>query len=181
MLDDDLEFFERRVDDPTKLIKANGNSVARMLSRLDGLAEKYAHGGISTREGANRDTSHVIENTRCLRALFYDPHVMKKHNVRFDRVPVMEDFDVALQLLRLGYPSGKLNTWAQDQPGSNTEGGCSTYRTLAIQAKAAHTLARLHPDFVTVVEKPPLKSGGWSGEARTDVRISWKKAFDSAV
>lgn len=181
MLDDDLEFFERRVDDPTKLIKADHNSVERMLDKVEELTKRYAHGGITTREGANRDTSHIIYNTRNLRALFYDPKVLRKHNIRFDRVPVMEDFDVALQLLRHGYESAKLNTWAQDQPGSNTEGGCSTYRTLALQAKAAHKLADLHYGFVTVVEKEPLKSGGWNGQPRTDVRVAWKKAYDDAL
>lgn len=178
MLDDDLEFFERRPDDLTKLKQADPRSIARMLKELDKLACLYAHGGVATREGANRCTDKVTYNERCLRALYYDVTLMRKYKVRFDRVPVMEDFDVALQFLRLGMASGKLNHWAQDQPGSNTAGGCSTYRTAAVQAKGATELARLHPDFVTVVEKPAPKNGGWNGEPRLDVRIAWKKAYD---
>lgn len=180
MLDDDLDFFVRRKDDHTKLIKASPADISRMLTAVHSALDRYAHVGIAVREGANRDTRPIIENTRLLRALAYRTDVMLKHKVRFDRSPVMEDFDVALQLLELGYPSACINGWAQDQPGSNTAGGCSTYRTSEVQAQGATTLAKLHPDFVTVVEKPPLKSGGWDGKPRLDVRIQWKKAFESA-
>lgn len=180
MLDDDLEFFERRKDDATKLIRADAKSVTQMLRELDTLSKFYAHGGIATREGANRNTDDVLYNERCLRALFYNVEVMEQHGIRFDRIPVMEDFDVALQLLEIGAMSAKLNSWAQDQPGSNTAGGCSTYRTAVVQAAGAKGLARLHPNSVTVVEKPPLKSGGWSGQPRLDVRVAWKKAYNNA-
>lgn len=180
MLDDDLEFFERRDDDPTKVAKASTLSLKRMLKRVQAISKVTAHGGIATREGCNRNVDTVIPDTRCLRALFYDVAAMRKHSVRFDRVPVMEDFDVALQLLRLGYHSATVNQWVQDQPGSNTAGGCSLYRTAEVQAKGARGLAKLHPDFVTVVEKPALKSGGWNGEPRLDVRVQWKKAFNNA-
>jgi hypothetical protein len=180
MLDDDLEFFVRRMDEPTKVVKANNVFLNRMLKATISTAKAYAHGGIAVREGCNRNTAEYMLDTRCLRALFYDVAVMRKHNVRFDRVPVMEDFDVALQLLRLGYHSATINRWVQDQPGSNTAGGCSLYRTADVQAKGARGLAKLHPGFVTVVEKPALKSGGWNGEPRLDVRVQWKKAFNNA-
>lgn len=179
MLDDDLEFFTRRTDDATKLRKASTHDTIKMLSHLDKMAKLYAHGGIAVREGANRNTDAIVDNTRNLRALFYDVAIMRTLGVKFDRLPVMEDFDVALQLLRAGYPSGQLNSWAQDQPGSNTMGGCSTYRTAAVQAQGARGLAALHPGFVKVVEKPAPRSGGWNGQPRLDVHISWKKAFNA--
>lgn len=178
MLDDDLDFFVRRADDRTKLLKASPRDVDNMLKAASAALDKYVHIGIATREGANRNVAPIIENVRLLRALGYRADVLREHKVRFDRIPVMEDFDVALQLLRLGYPSACVNTWAQDQPGSNTEGGCSLYRTSAVQAQGAEGLKALHPDFVTVVEKPPLKSGGWDGLPRKDVRIAWKKAYN---
>lgn len=180
MLDDDIHFFARRKDDPTKLLKASPSDTAKMLVVCDNVLQDHAHIGIATREGANRCTDKFIDNTRLLRALGYRPAILKKHGIRFDRLPVMEDFDVALQLLRLGYPSRQVNYFTQDQGASNAPGGCSEYRTMEVQAKGAEGLAKLHPEFVTVVEKEPLKSGGWSGQARKDVRIAWKKAFASA-
>jgi hypothetical protein len=177
MLDDDLDFFVRRTDDRTKLLKATPVDIDNMLKACDVALNKYTHIGIATREGANRNVTPIIESVRLLRALGYRADTLRQLQIRFDRVPVMEDFDVALQLLRLGHPSACINSWAQDQPGSNTEGGCSLYRTSKVQAEGARKLKKLHPEFVTVVEKKPLKSGGWDGQPRTDVRIAWKKAL----
>lgn len=181
MLDDDLDFFVRRLDDRTKLTKASPRDINNMLMACDAALDKYAHIGIATREGANRNVEPIIENVRLLRALGYRADILKHLKVRFDRIPVMEDFDVALQLLERGHPSACINHWTQDQPGSNTEGGCSTYRTSEVQAQGAHGLSQRHPEFVTVIEKPPLKSGGWDGKPRTDVRIAWKKAYNHGV
>lgn len=178
MLDDDLSFFVRRTDDPTKLKPANATQVRRLFSTMNDALATHAHVGVAAREGANRNTEHALFNTRMLRVLAYDTAVLKKHKIRYDRVPVMEDFDVTLQLLRLGYSNVVLNKWAQDQGTSNAPGGCSTYRTLEVQAQGANALKALHPDFVTVVEKETKTA--WGGGTRTDVRIAWKKARESA-
>lgn len=179
MLDDDLSFFVRRDDDRTKLLKATPKDISAMIKRMESTLGRYAHAAIAVREGANRNTEPVIHNTRCLRALGYNATELKRLGVRFDRLPVMEDFDVALQLLRKGCPSLTLNDWAQDQGTSNAPGGCSTYRSREVQAKGARGLAKLHPDFVTVVTKET--KGAWGGGERTDVRIAWKKAYESCT
>jgi hypothetical protein len=90
----------------------------------------------------------------------------------------MEDFDVTLQLLRKGHRNAVLNQWAQDQGTSNAPGGCSTYRTPEVQAAGAYGLQKLHPDFVTVVDKETKQA--WGGGVRKDVRIAWKKALESS-
>jgi hypothetical protein len=179
MLDDDLSFFARREDDPTKLRKATPEDVTAMVGAMAATLEDCAHAAIAVREGANRNTDPVIYNTRCLRALGYNATILKGHDIRFDRLPVMEDFDVALQLLRKGFRSVTLNRWAQDQGTSNAPGGCSTYRSREVQAQGARGLAKLHPDFVTVVTKET--KGAWGGGSRTDVRVAWKKAYESCV
>ena len=43
--------------------------------------------------------------------------------------------------------------------------------------RCSNELAALHPDFVKVVEKYTKTS--WGGGIRTDVRIAWKKAYES--
>ena len=175
MLDDDLRFASRRSDDPTKFEDAADESIVLAFGQMFGLLTRYALVGMSTREGGNRDTSLEVYNTRILRVLGYRADILKREGIRFDRVPVMEDFDVALQLLERGYENVRVNWMVQDQRGSNLAGGCSTYRTMAVQAEAAHALHALHPDVVTVVEKETKTA--WGGQKRTDVRIQWKMAL----
>jgi hypothetical protein len=178
MMDDDLSFFERRKDDPTKLLKASSASIAKMFSTIDRMLNRYAHVGVAAREGANRCIDEFIFNNRMLRVLAYRVDMLHNLKVQHDRLPVMEDFDVTLQLLRRGLPNAILNHWAQDQGTSNAAGGCSTYRTQELQADGANGLKALHENFVTVVTK--TTKGAWGGGDRTDVRVAWKKAYESA-
>lgn len=178
MLDDDLGFFVRRDDDPKLLTRAEPKHVRKALKDMEKALKKHAHAAFAVREGANRNTAPHIYNVRCLRALGYDADVLKREGIRFDRLPVMEDFDVALQLLRKGYHSITLNHFLQDQAGSNAAGGCSTYRSMEVQAEGALGLQALHPEFVTVVDKDAKGAGPWA--TRKDVRVQWKKAAESA-
>lgn len=176
MLDDDISFFTRREDDERLLQKAQPKDITAGLALMEKTLGRFAHAAFAIREGANRNTEPFISNIRCLRALGYNAKYLKKEGVRFDRLPVMEDFDVALQLLRKGYPSATINTLLQDQGASNAPGGCSTYRSMEVQAKGADGLKRLHPDFVTVVTKNAKSKDAWA--ERRDVRVQWKKAYE---
>jgi hypothetical protein len=179
MLDDDLRFFKRRTDDPTKFLPITGGELETCMSDMDKLMTKYAHGGILARKGGNHITTRTKENTRLLRALAYNVEVLRKYKIKFDR-GAMEDFDVALQLLQLGYKNVALCSYVQDQQRSNAPGGCSTYRTPAYQAAWCKRLHELHPDFVKLVEKTTKVAwGGTARTTRTDVVISWKKAYES--
>jgi len=178
MLDDDLSFAKRREDEPDKFVDAEPADIVDAVRAVDKALKRHAHVGILSREGGNRFTHGDVENVRLLRALGYDAHVLLKHGVKFNRIIVMEDFDVALQLLRLGYPSLAITKWVQDQTGgSNAPGGCSTYRTMEKQMEGAIGLHRLHPDFVRLVEKTTKTA--WGGQTRTDVVVSWKKAYNA--
>lgn len=180
MLDDDLAFFKRRTDQPDKFGDSDINDIAAMLADCKRLLDKYAHIAIATREGGNRNTERYAHITRGLRVLGYNSKIVLDEGVEFGRIPVMEDFDVTLQLLRKDYPNCILNWMVHNQTGgSGAAGGCSTYRTLNLQEQAAHKLKELHPDFVTVVQKTTKTA--WGGSTRTDVRIQWKKAYDSAI
>lgn len=178
MLDDDLVFATRREDDPTKFRNSTATEILQLFKDIDSYLDNFAHVGVATREGGNRDTNATASNTRLLRILAYRADVLRDNDVRFDRVELMEDFDVTLQLLRKGYPNLKLNWIVHNQRSSNAPGGCSTYRTLETQREAAIKLATLHPEFVTTVVKQTKTA--WNGNERTDVRIGWKAAFDSA-
>lgn len=179
MLDDDLGFCTRRTDDPSKFVSATPKDIMAMFKELEKQLKKYAHAGVVAREGGNRFIFGDYEpNTRLLRMLGYNVAMLRKAQVKFDRLIVMEDFDVALQLLRKGYKSIALTAWCQGQGSSNAPGGCSTYRTMEKQREGALGLAKLHAPFVRVVTKKT--KGAWNGQERTDVTVYWKKAYSSS-
>lgn len=175
MLDDDLHFFARREDDRTKFRSLRPGELPRMLDQVDAMLGIHPHVGIAPREGGNRQTEHHLLNTRIMRVLGYNRPYLRQHNITFAPMPVMEDFHVSLQILKLGKDTLVLNNWCNNQAeGSDAAGGCSTYRTPALQADAAHLLAGLHQPYVKVVEKATKTA--WGGGTRTDVTIQWKKA-----
>lgn len=175
MLDDDLDFAVRRVDEPTKFTPATGRDITHMIDTIYQVLRQGREPlvGVSAREGANYDTSQFKFATRQLRVHGVDTEIFREKNIRYDRIPFMEDFDVTLQVLEAGYTNRVLNGWVHNQRGgSNAKGGCSVTRTLEAHNEAAKELKRLHPRFIQLVDK---ESGNWGG-ARIDVRISWKKA-----
>jgi hypothetical protein len=175
MIDDDLSFFYRKQENPALLRDITDFELRAMFSDIDHFLFAHPLVGIASREGANRNTSEWVFNTRILRLLAYDVKVLRYEGIRFDTIPLMEDFHVALSLLERGHMNLVMNMFAQNNDkGSNSPGGCSTYRTSALQAEAARKLAELHPQFVTVVRKE-----GWKDmEERLDVRIQWKQAYE---
>lgn len=178
MLDDDLVFATRRDDDATKFRESTPGELEALFKDIEWMLGDYAHVGVSAREGANRNTELVLYNGRMTRVLAYNVPEIRKCGVRFDRLKVMQDFDMTLQLLRAGRSNAILNTFVHNQNGSNTEGGCSLFRTEEVQTEAANMLAELHPGFVKVVQKHTKTA--WGGKERTDVIIQWKKAYESA-
>jgi len=178
ILDDDLVFAARREDDPTKFRPCSMTTdIVNMLAAADRALDRFAHGAIAGREGGNRDTNDYKYNTRAMRAHFFRADILNTRNEHLNGTKFMSDFDTTLNLLEDGYPNVLLNQWVTNQAGSNTEGGCSTTRSLEDLAEAAHLLKARHPRFVTVVKK--TTKAAWGGGERTDVRVQWKKAYES--
>lgn len=176
MLDDDLQFAVRRLDDPTKFRNAEFADIDQMFLSIERQLDLgHCLVGVAAREGANRVTKPYLTATRQMRIHAINAMVYHGLGIRYDRISLMEDFDVILQFLEAGYPNIVLNDWVSNQAGSNTEGGCSSYRTLAAQEAAAKALHGLHPDFVKVVKKQTKTS--WRGQERTDVTVQWKRAY----
>lgn len=178
MLDDDLRFDARRMDDNGKFVVATSKQIVSMFKRIEKSLDKYAHVGILAREGGNRITVPTVEATRMMRVLAYRTDIYHNEEIKFDRLPLQEDFDVTLQLLRKGYPNLILCEWVQGQGTSNAAGGCSHFRTIELHNKNAQKLAKLHAPFVKVVEKQT--KGAWGGLPRLDVHVQWKRAFNES-
>jgi len=185
MVDDDLSFCHRpnikKADMP--YINNSEYDMHMMVETLTmWLEEGLVHVGLISRQ-ANRKTGIEYQQPgRMMNAYAYDVKVVRKlvrqGKVKLGRVPVMEDFDLTLQLIRLGYPSRVSCQYAWTQT-SNMDGGCSTYRTAEVQASAAHKLAKLHKGFVEIVKR---KAKTWQNNLteRVDVRVAWKKAYEAS-
>jgi hypothetical protein len=179
MLDDDLSFWGWRseTDGKVKHLAASPSQKVAGFANFEELMFGQAHGSIGYKLFAN-NRPLIERNSRMLRALAYVPAVLRREKIKFTGAPVMEDFFVTLSLLQRGYACMTYNGLVQEQKGSNAAGGCSRYRTPAMQAEAAHMLKAAFPYLVTVVEKEEKE--GWGGEfgnKRTDVRVKWAAAY----
>lgn len=182
MMDDDLSFAKRRVDDPTKFMNISAKGSEAMLKDLEKLLLKHAHGGILGREGGNRITERVVYNHRTCRVIGFNVPMVRaamKGSRLFGDVPVQDDFHATLTLLRKGLKNAVLCSYVNNQRGSGTEGGASVYRTMAVHNDSVETLRLRHPAFVRVVEKQTKVA--WGGQARNDVIVAWKKAYEEGL
>lgn len=179
MLDDDMYFSERSPAERVTPLVQTTNLRAMIQWISDTLDQGFVHGGISARQG-NQNIPHLwTDNIRVNNAHFFDAEVFKSEGIRFDRIPVMEDFDVSLQLIHKGYPNRVAYQWCWNQRGSGKEGGCSAYRTLELQAEAANKLHNYWPDVVEVIDKVAQSGGSvFAGVTRKDVKIAWQKAWE---
>lgn len=178
MLDDDLRFDFRRMDERGKFYVATERQVIDLFKTIEKKLDKYAHVGVLSREGGNRVLESSRECTRMMRVLAYRADILWRENIKFDRLPLQEDFDVTLQLLRKGFKNLVLCEWVNGQGTSGAKGGCSHFRTIDLHNENVQRLAALHPGFVSVVEKET--KGAWGGNRRLDVVVQWKKAYESS-
>jgi hypothetical protein len=176
--DDDLKFAMRR-GAGTTLSSASVSDITDAIDWVYRALATHAHAGISARFGNNTVDANVktIGPIRSILGLRVD--VLRAHGVRADRLPSKADYDLTLQLLELGYANVINYRYTHDQVGGpSLPGGCTSYRGNAMHTEAAVGLAKLHPDVVTTVVKDAKQ---WDGMARTDVRVQWKKAYESGV
>lgn len=175
MFDDDLKFAKRRNDDPTKFMPATTFQINDMLHMLWYAMDDVPVVGLASRGGANRDTRPWRMNQRLFDVMGLRVDTVRSEGFSY-RQPFMEDFDLQLQFLTRGYPTVMLNAFTKDDFGSNTDGGCSTYRDAYGQMLASVELWQNWPDFVGIRK---VKST-WDGIGqRYDVTVQWGKAFKS--
>lgn len=174
LMDDDLSFLWRR--DPTdwRLTVPPPDALERMFAEVEAALDRYAHVGISGREGNNRVRSHSEECTRYMRVLCYNTAMFPDRTV-VDRLDGMSDFDTCLQLLRAGLQSLVYFGWAQGQGHTQAPGGCAVYRTHDSHTAEVLALCELHPGLVVPVQKQ--NRGGGAFGIRDEVQVAWKQAL----
>jgi hypothetical protein len=192
MLDDDMDFCKRTdVKKSAKLVMLHDKAgLRKMFDTLEGWLTPhgdFVHVGLSARQGNHGKNVPWYDGTRMMNAYAYDcstiRHLVEQDQIELGRLPVMEDFDLTLQLLRLGYANRVSYEYCWNQRGTNQSGGCANYRTVKIQEEAAHKLKKFHPDFVKVVKKTNKDtSPAWAGmKERTDVTVDWQGALKEGL
>lgn len=176
VMDDDLRFNVRRDGKHDKLYKPTEEEVCEMFHTIERMvSEEVPFVGVSRREGNNRQPSDLVCNTRIAQMWAVHTPTIKQLGYRFDRTRTKEDMDMILQILDGGRRNLCLYKWAVEGGNSNSEGGCSSYRTHELMKEDAEKFASLWPGIVKVVEKETKSS--WGGGVRHDVRVQWKKAY----
>jgi hypothetical protein len=177
MLDDDMYFSYRPNPSEPRPLERVKDLMPMFQWISDQLDAGFAHGGISARQGNQNIPRPHADCIRVNNAHFFDRDVFLGEGIRFDALPVMEDFHVTLSLLLRGYPNRVAYHYCWSQRGSGYKGGCSSYRTPELQAEAAEKLHAAFPDYVKVVEKESLSQHGTMAK-RKDVNIAWLKAWN---
>lgn len=177
MLDDDMYFSYRpQPAEPRPLERiVTLDPMFQWIS--DQLDTGYVHGGISARQGNQNVLYPWTDCIRVNNSHFFDAEAYRKTGLKFDALPVMEDFYISLKLMQMGYPNRVAYHFCWSQRGSGAKGGCSLYRTAEVQALAAEALSDFFPDYVKVVEKESDSQKGMMVK-RKDVNISWLKMWE---
>ena len=189
MLDDDMRFAQRADDwEKRKIYKpqlSDPEEIGKIFDLMENWLEieGFAHVGIGMRQmNVGIENRWWREAARMNNAYGYNLKILREEGIRWDRLEVMEDFDVTLELLKRGYPNRITVDYVWNQRGSGLAGGCSSYRNNEMQERCARRLVELHAPFVQLVVKEKTDSSKWIGmQSRHDVRISWRKAFPGVV
>lgn len=184
MIDDDLNFL-RRVSQfavNQKTIKVDDKcEIDMMLAHVEHNLNSYAQVGLGMREGNNHagagECPLPTECTKAIRAVGYQTDVFR--SVDTNRVRTMSDYDTTLQILEKGLKNVVLNWWMSGQKGTNTPGGCATWRTHQIHEESVKRMVELHPG-ICIPRLKENKTGGDFGK-RMELTIRWKKAYEQGV
>jgi hypothetical protein len=173
MLDDDLRFATRVSEDDWHLRPIIGEELVQEFQRIeDKLGPEFPHAGFGQRQGNNmlEGAGWKSPGKQVCTLGYYLPIVANE--VRWDLVELREDMCVTLQLLLKGYPNAIWTETTHDQRKFDAPGGCSTYRTEAMNNEEAKKLAALFPNYVDLAHRKYK-----TGAERIEVIIKWQQAL----
>jgi len=172
MLDDDLVFGVRDLDN--NHVPANSADILVLFKKLQSWldsGDKYV--GVSNRFMANTKPS-VYYNSAPSMIYGICLKFMDDNNIRFDDIPLCEDWHVALSMYEHGVRGKFTSDWCVTD-GSNGKGGLEYLRNSKHIREAMFKLKKLHPSFVKLREK----EGGKHQRHITNLGmiVQWKKAY----
>lgn len=132
----------------------------------------YGHVSFTDRVSSARPSKWPwYDNGRISQTLFYNRVDIEAAGARFDRVPLMQDLDMNLQLLRAGYRSRTSTRWSFNHRPEDAPGGCALFRTDDLKQQAGRRMMELHPGITELKEKEKY------GRTYYYMKTHWKNAF----
>lgn len=184
-LDDDFASFNIKPHmDDWKLMRASPRQIVDLFNLVDyWITEKVAHAGIMDRVRAATPSTRGQYQTRqlCAQFLAYDNRVLRKEQIRFDRVLLSQDKDVCLQLLELGYENRISRRYSYNCKAGDSPGGCALYRTEKLRREQSDLLANLHPEGIIRQRKKRMKTKGGRVFFRAKNHVNWRLAFGARI
>jgi len=177
MLDDDLRFATRISDTDWHLKEIRGTELQYEFERLSNmLSRECPHVGFGPRQGNNtlEEVGWKSPGRMVYSLGFYLPVVIAE--CELGRIETREDMDLTLQLLRKGYPNAIWHTTVNDQRKFDAPGGATNERPIERSNADAEFLARLHPGYVSTVQKDYKAS-----VPRIEVICQWQKALEDGI
>jgi hypothetical protein len=168
MLDDDLRFYAR-TEDGKRFIKISTPKEFRSLFQdIEEALGQNAQVGLADKFMAQAQPRMYKTGGRYNQVMAYNKKLFAGGKwVRF-RTVTNQEHDFHLQLSALGLPPRILTEWSKDAP-YYAKGGCSIYRTPAVEKRGFGELQKYWPNIVKIVPHAKNISG-------LAVRFNWKKA-----
>jgi hypothetical protein len=187
VFDDDLEFKIRNYNADGKpatwlQVGMTDEEFDEMIQHAHDFMDKgYSHGGAAPiwyPPTAKEDLYPFRTNFRqCTNCFFDGPNLP---TIEWDRCQATEDFDAILQLLTKGIPNAVFMKYIVKCSETNSDGGCSAWRTIEYHNESQKKFQSLWPEYVNLKEKT-VSSGPWKGQIKLNVNVAWKRAYNDGV
>lgn len=177
IMDDDLWFSKRVVRTQQLLKMTDEGDFVHMWSMMEDLLEEFPLVGMHPRQMGHLAELPYVNNGKviCIQGVNLDLFP-NKTAPRVDQFPILADVILNCTLLSQGYPNALLTSYVQDHGSCQAPGGCSLYRTPAMQEEAVRWVAEQFGPYATAVIKRP-KQAKWMGDERVDLRVQWKQMY----
>lgn len=181
IVDDDV-WFSKRVPGTQKLLKiTDGADFVDMWEGVECLLDSFPLVGVHPRQMGHLAKLPYVKNGKiiCLQGVNLDLFPGGKPP-RVDQFPILADVILNCTLLSSGYPNALLTRYVQDHGSCQAPGGCSLYRTQAMQEEAVRWVAeQFGPHAKAVIKRP--KVAKWMGDERVDLRVQWKQMYEAGL
>jgi hypothetical protein len=176
IMDDDLSFSYR--DGPKLINTTDPAHIDDMWKSVELYLNNHALVGIHPRQMGHAQPVPFVLNSKiiCIQAINKDMFPNPQEMPRVDQFPILADVLLNCYLLSHGYSNLVMTNYCQDHASCQAPGGCSIYRTPAMQREAVEYVASVYGPYAKAVVKKP-KQAKWMGDERVDLTVQWKKMY----
>lgn len=150
IIDDDVE-FRIRVDKTTgKTRKCTPLELNALFAEIESDLDTWNLVGIADRFLIHTKPYPSQLNVRQLHFFAFNSTWLNKHEIRFDRLEVVEDLDFLLQFFAAGGIQKVRTDYCHEDKWYRGAGGCSIWRTNELHNKNVLKFKELWPDFISI-------------------------------